>query len=311
MSTNFPTGIDTFTNPVAGDFQNTPGALRHDTQHDNENDAIHALEVKVGINGSADPTSLDFKTTANATAIGTANSNITAAQNAITALQAQPTVIPIVFTASGSLTAAAVTSGGLVAYALRIRVVGGGGAGGGTVATGAATMAHGAGGAGGSYAESTLLTSGITFPVTITVGAGGVAASGAVGGNGADSSFAALVIGKGGGGGPVGSANAAFIISSGGAALTTGGTGAIIQDGSSGLGGYALSTTLVTGGTGGNAGNGAGGQFGNSGNGTAAGRNASANQGGGGSGAAALVSAAAQIGGNGGSGIVIVEPLFR
>lgn len=58
MSTSFPTGLDTFTNPNAGDAPTSPA---HHTQHTNANDAIAALEAKVGVDGSAVATSLDYK----------------------------------------------------------------------------------------------------------------------------------------------------------------------------------------------------------------------------------------------------------
>jgi hypothetical protein len=61
MSTNFPTSLDSFTNPGPTDAMNASPALNHDVQHDNENDAITALEVKIGIDGSAATGSLDYK----------------------------------------------------------------------------------------------------------------------------------------------------------------------------------------------------------------------------------------------------------
>lgn len=60
MSTSFPSAIDTFTNPQAGDRQNSPS---HSEQHANANDAIEALEAKVGVDGSAVPSSLDYRVT--------------------------------------------------------------------------------------------------------------------------------------------------------------------------------------------------------------------------------------------------------
>lgn len=60
MATNFPTGLDTFTNPTATDTLNSV-TVPHATQHDNLNDAVLALETKVGINSSADTNSLDYK----------------------------------------------------------------------------------------------------------------------------------------------------------------------------------------------------------------------------------------------------------
>jgi hypothetical protein len=60
MSINFPTDLDTLTNPVAGDRVNS-ATVPHATQHANANDAIEALEVKVGKNGSGVTTSHDYK----------------------------------------------------------------------------------------------------------------------------------------------------------------------------------------------------------------------------------------------------------
>lgn len=62
MSINYPTTLDTFSNPSATDLmENSNAALDHDVQHSNANDAIEALEAKVGVNGSAVTTSHDYK----------------------------------------------------------------------------------------------------------------------------------------------------------------------------------------------------------------------------------------------------------
>lgn len=59
---NYPTSLDTLSNPVGTDkVNNANAALVHSTQHSNANDAIEALEAKVGINGSAVTTSHDYK----------------------------------------------------------------------------------------------------------------------------------------------------------------------------------------------------------------------------------------------------------
>ena len=58
MATNFPTSLDSLSNPVSGDTLNAPS---HSLQHANSNDAIEALEAKVGVNSSAVTTSLDYK----------------------------------------------------------------------------------------------------------------------------------------------------------------------------------------------------------------------------------------------------------
>ena len=56
MSTNFPGALDALTNPAA-----TDSLTGHASQHANANDAIEALQAKVGINGSAVATSLDYR----------------------------------------------------------------------------------------------------------------------------------------------------------------------------------------------------------------------------------------------------------
>jgi hypothetical protein len=58
--TNFPSSLDTFNNPSAGTSQDAPG-FEHDIQHSNLNDAVAALQAKVGINSSTDQTSMDYK----------------------------------------------------------------------------------------------------------------------------------------------------------------------------------------------------------------------------------------------------------
>jgi len=58
MASNFPTSLDTFTNPTSTDTLDSPP---HDVQHSNANDAIEALEAKVGADSSAVTTSHDYK----------------------------------------------------------------------------------------------------------------------------------------------------------------------------------------------------------------------------------------------------------
>ena len=58
MATSFPGGLDALTNPTSGDSLSSPS---HSAQHANVNDAVEALEAKVGINGSTIQTSLDYK----------------------------------------------------------------------------------------------------------------------------------------------------------------------------------------------------------------------------------------------------------
>ena len=58
MATGFPTSLDALTNPTSTDALTSPS---HADQHANANDAIEALQAKVGVNGSAVVASLDYK----------------------------------------------------------------------------------------------------------------------------------------------------------------------------------------------------------------------------------------------------------
>jgi len=58
MATLFPTALDVLANPNSADPLHTPS---HANQHTNANDAIEALQSKVGINNSAVATSLDYR----------------------------------------------------------------------------------------------------------------------------------------------------------------------------------------------------------------------------------------------------------
>jgi len=56
MSINFPESLDSLSNPLSSDQ-----LVGHAQQHADANDAIEALQAKVGIDGSADTTSLDYR----------------------------------------------------------------------------------------------------------------------------------------------------------------------------------------------------------------------------------------------------------
>jgi len=58
MATNFPASLDTLTNPTSSDSLSSPS---HSAQHANVNDAVEALQAKVGADSSAVTTSLDYK----------------------------------------------------------------------------------------------------------------------------------------------------------------------------------------------------------------------------------------------------------
>jgi hypothetical protein len=58
MATNFPNSLDALTNPNASDPLSSPS---HSQQHTNLNDAVEAIETKIGVNGSSDTNSLQYK----------------------------------------------------------------------------------------------------------------------------------------------------------------------------------------------------------------------------------------------------------
>jgi len=58
VATNFPTSLDSLTNPTSSDSLNSPS---HSAQHANVNDAVEALQAKVGADSSAVTSSLDYK----------------------------------------------------------------------------------------------------------------------------------------------------------------------------------------------------------------------------------------------------------
>ena len=60
MATNYPTSLDNFTNPASTDLMNSV-TVPHNEQHANANDAIEALQAKVGADSSVVTSSLDYK----------------------------------------------------------------------------------------------------------------------------------------------------------------------------------------------------------------------------------------------------------
>ena len=81
MATSFPSGLDSFTNPTAVDTLDSPP---HDTQHADANDAIEALQAKVGVDSSAVATSHDYKIDALETDVSTAQTDITNLETDVT-----------------------------------------------------------------------------------------------------------------------------------------------------------------------------------------------------------------------------------
>lgn len=69
MAINYPVSLDSFSNPVATDPMNS-ATVPHATQHANLNDAVEALEAKVGIDNSAVTTSHDYKLRRLSTPVG-------------------------------------------------------------------------------------------------------------------------------------------------------------------------------------------------------------------------------------------------
>lgn len=61
MATNFPTGLDSYNNPTGTDVLDDVTVL-HSAQHSNVNDAVEAVETKIGIDFSSTVNSLDFVT---------------------------------------------------------------------------------------------------------------------------------------------------------------------------------------------------------------------------------------------------------
>lgn len=59
MATNFPTNLDNFANP-----QSTDSMAGHAALHGNVNDALEAIQAKIGVDGSNNPNSLDYKISA-------------------------------------------------------------------------------------------------------------------------------------------------------------------------------------------------------------------------------------------------------
>lgn len=57
---NYPTSLDDFVNPSSTDKMDS-AVVPHSEQHSNLNDAVEALQAKVGVNGSTDVNSLDYK----------------------------------------------------------------------------------------------------------------------------------------------------------------------------------------------------------------------------------------------------------
>lgn len=184
----------------------------------------------------------------------------------------------------------------------RVRIVGAGGGGGGTTATDGTESASGAGGGGGEYAEGYFTSATIGASQTVTIGAGGTAASGANGGTGGTTSFGALMTALGGSGGEVGTGTSLNATEAGGAGGSGGTGGSFRVAGSDGGNGSVRAGVQGADGYGGaSLLSGERAAF------TAQGGSTGKLYGGGGSGASSNISTAARTGGVGGTGICIIE----
>lgn len=63
MSTNYPTALDTTSNlpPIGATDTEDQAGKEHDVQHSNLNAAVIAIETKLGVNGSAVTTTIDYR----------------------------------------------------------------------------------------------------------------------------------------------------------------------------------------------------------------------------------------------------------
>ena len=194
------------------------------------------------------------------------------------------------------------------AKSVRVQVQAGGGAGGGAPVTAASQVSGGTGAQGGAYAEQLFDAGALSSSVTVTVGAGGTAASGAAGGDGGASSFGASVTAAGGAGGTInGSGGTPFTAMGPTDAQAT--VGAIQIPGTPG--GFCARLGSVTGQL--IPGQGGGSHLGSGGAGGAlvgAAGNPGRGYGGGGGGAANPPSSTAKAGGAGAAGVVIVTTYF-
>lgn len=70
MSTNYPDALDNLNNPAGTDSLSGHAAL-----HSNTNDAIEAIQTKVGVDGSTDPNSIDYKISAIESSLNSISNN--------------------------------------------------------------------------------------------------------------------------------------------------------------------------------------------------------------------------------------------
>jgi hypothetical protein len=184
-----------------------------------------------------------------------------------------------------------------------VEAIGGGGAGGGAITTpGASDLSMGSGGGSGEYARGVFTAANIGASKVVSIGAAGVAVSGASGGNGGNTSVGVLISANGGSGGVSSTSQGA-----GGAQVVRGGLG-----GTGGAGGSFRTPGspggwgLIQGGSFGTAGLGGSGQYGAGGIASLGAGGAGLGYGAGGGGTENTGSSGNNPGGNGSAGIVII-----
>ena len=298
MATNFPASLDSLTNPTSSDSLNSPS---HSAQHANSNDAIEALQAKVGVDGSAVTTSIDYQLN--------------------TGYRYHSTVY---FTSSGSFAKASYPW----LRAVRVKVQGGGGGGGGCDYCSTGECAAASGATGGCYAESFITDiASLAASVTVTVGSGGAGGTGGTlavpngtdGTDGGDSEFGAgtaYEVSAGGGNGGRFGFDGSVLSGRDGATAKRVGTGDLVVGAGAGgdsvnAGASDATAPLAIAGNGGSSFLGGGGR-GPRLRATDASSNGDDGElyGGGGGGGATTANATAQVGADGGAGangIVIVE----
>jgi hypothetical protein len=94
MATNFPTSLDTFTNPNSGNTLDSPS---HSIQHSDINDAVEAIEAKIGIGSSTAGSA-----TAGYALVNTSGGTTAYSLLGVTGLSSGTAVANTVLTANGS-----------------------------------------------------------------------------------------------------------------------------------------------------------------------------------------------------------------
>lgn len=81
MATSFPGSLDSLTNPTGTDAMNSP-SVDHTAQHSNMNDAIEAIEAKVGVDDAAfaSPQTQDYQARNNLISTQTSTARVDAVQ---------------------------------------------------------------------------------------------------------------------------------------------------------------------------------------------------------------------------------------